>query len=120
MAFVEKRMWNSQSCYIQMKPRFRMLYSAALCSFVPFATRLAFESLEKSDQKVVNLDSGTRSGLTTQCFLGGLLDGTLLSACILSFKPLWLFQGGLLGSLIGLGYSQLLWELALRRNIDAF
>ena len=44
MAFVEKELWRSSKCFIQMKPRFRLAYSAILCSFAPYCSRLAYES----------------------------------------------------------------------------
>ena len=37
--FVEQELWRGSRCYVQMKPRLRLFYSAMICSFVPFGTR---------------------------------------------------------------------------------
>ena len=43
MTFVETELWKSSKCFVQMKPRFRLAYSAIICSFVPYLSRLAYE-----------------------------------------------------------------------------
>ena len=45
MGHVEKELWRSSRCFVQMKPRFRLAYSAILCSFVPYCSRLAYEKV---------------------------------------------------------------------------
>jgi len=42
LRFVEQELWRGSNCYIQMKPRLRLFYSAMICSFVPYLTREAY------------------------------------------------------------------------------
>ena len=45
MTFVEKELWRSSRCFVQMRPRFRLAYCAILCSYLPYGVRLAYEHL---------------------------------------------------------------------------
>ena len=37
--FVETELWRTSRCFVAMKPRLRLFYSAMVCSFVPFCSR---------------------------------------------------------------------------------
>ena len=70
--FVETELWRGSNCYIKMTPKFRLVYTAALCSFIPFSTKTAVSSYSKL---VSHRD----------CAALGLANGLLITGLCLSF-----------------------------------
>ena len=103
MNFVENELWRSSRCFVQMRPRFRLAYSAILCSFTPFCSRLAYETL--NNKELVHLPD---------CVAIGVANGAFLMASCLSFDFALVASAGIAGGIYGGLYS-----LALRKMVTA-
>ena len=97
MAFVETELWRSSRCYIQMRPRLRLAYTALVCSFLPYCTRLAYEYQFKRWPHRL-----------PECAALGLLNGTTLMALCLTWDPAMVLSAGMIGATYGILYSQAL------------
>ena len=83
--FVERELWRSSNCYIQMTPRIRLFYSAILCSFIPLTTKSLLSphlNLRRSQD----------------CAAVGFLNGMLITGLCLTFRPEYVIGGALIGS----------------------
>ena len=98
MNFVEAELWTASRCFIQMKPRFRLAYSAILCSFLPYLSRMAYERY--SNRQLCSI---------IECSLIGSLNGASLMGLCLTLNPSIVASAALIGGIYGAVYS-----LALR------
>ena len=94
MTFVEKTLWQSSKCYIQMRPRFRLAYSAILCSFLPYCSKLAFEKAFEREPV-----------FAPECAAIGSTNGLLLMGLCLSWDFPIVLSATALGGLYGTAYS---------------
>ena len=77
-----------------MKPRLRLVYTAVMCSFVPYSTKLAFETYT-SDELVHTLP----------CSLLASLNAALLTGLCLSWHLPMVASGAVIGASYGTLYS---------------
>ena len=101
MNFVEAELWTASRCFIQMKPRFRLAYSAILCSFLPYLSRMAYERY-----------SNRQLSSIIECSLIGSLNGASLMGLCLTLNPSIVASAALIGGIYGGFYS-----LALRKFV---
>ena len=77
-----------------MRPRFRLVYSAIVCSFVPYSTKLAYETY-----------TGSELVHTLPCTLLATLNGAVLTGLCLSWQLPMVVSGGIMGAAYGTLYS---------------
>lgn len=80
-----------------------------LCSFVPLAVKSTFQHFYGSDHFKLFYQWNA---------LAGMASGLMISGLVFSFSAPYLFVGGLLGSVYGLGYCFALRYLLLRKHND--
>ena len=100
---VERDFWKPSNCFIQMRPRLRLFYTAMACSFIPYFTKKAAYYVNKEEQwHLFYLPS----------IVVGAIDGALTSAiCLAPLKSNYMMIHAfatVVGSVYGLAYSYII------------
>ena len=78
-----------------MKPRFRLAYSAILCSFIPYCSRMAFERY-----------AGRQLTQLPECTVIGMANGMILMGLCLSTELPFVASAAVVGGIYGALYSK--------------
>ncbi|TNV79685.1 hypothetical protein FGO68_gene212 [Halteria grandinella] len=101
--FVQTELWKPSNCFIAMRPRLRLLYVAAVASFVPYLTKRGAQKALGSEE--VNLFYGGNVGL-------GMVNGGMITGLCLTFNPWYVAGGSLIGAVQGA-----MWTFAFRYQL---
>lgn len=86
-----------------MTPRLRLVYSAAICSFIPYTIKTGLAPYSKMTSY-------------RDCTMMGSMNGILITALCLSFKPGYVVGGALIGGGQGLIHCRSLKHFSSKNN----
>ena len=118
--FIENEFWHNSKCYVQMRPRLRLIYSAFIASYVPFFTKMVTDKCKKVQMMItLFLDFVSKAEEDYRLFylpnsILGFTNGLLISSLTLTFQPSFILVGGLIGSSHGLIFTYAYRQMIIR------
>ena len=115
--FIEQDLWHNSKCYVQMRPRLRLIYSAFMASYIPFFTKRLADKCKENLKLFNNLDYKDNQDYRLFYIPNSILgfaNGSLMTILTLTFQPSFVLFGGFLGLSQGLLFTKAYRQLIIK------